>query len=105
MNDAAKFFLKEKPVRALLLIENMEETYCSQVSEEIDATYAHTVKIISELEEKDILETRKSGRKKLVKLSDKGQKFASAFSEVMNLYEDHDPNERKTLDQKDLFSK
>ena len=64
MNESRKFFLKEKPVKALMVISEAEnETYCSEISAKIDSTYAHTVKLIGRMEDLDLLRTRKSGRK------------------------------------------
>jgi predicted transcriptional regulator len=105
MSDTRKFFLNEKPVLALLAIQNAEnETYCSRISEKIDSTYAHTVKIVSRMKELGLLETREEGRKKMVSLSEEGEKQAEIFQRLMLRYEpDADPTEK--LNSTDPFSK
>jgi len=58
-------FLNEKPVMTLVVIRrHRDEVYCSLVSKRIDTTYAHTVKIISKLEDKGLIKKvrRKGGK-------------------------------------------
>lgn len=106
MSDLKSFFLKEKPVLALLSIKNAEDgTYCSEISEEIDSTYAHTVKIISKMKEFDLLETREEGRKKVVTLSTKGKRQAKVFQAVLDLYDSESSAENQKIVDNDVFSK
>lgn len=105
MNDSREFFLKEKPVKALIVIGESDETYCSEVSEQIDSTYAHTVKLISKMEELGLIETRKSGRKKMVSLSEEGEKQASLFRELLKHYKSYGDGEGRELKEKDAFSR
>lgn len=81
-------FLNEKPVMTLVVIRrNRDDVYCSVVSKNIDTTYAHTVKIISKLEEKGLIQSKKKGRKKFLKLTDKGEEYADLFIELLDLFE------------------
>lgn len=83
------FFLKEKPVMALVTIRRArEEIYCSKISKEIDTTYAHTVKIISRLEEEGLIQSKKEGRKKILKLTQNGKKFSDHFLELLTAFEE-----------------
>lgn len=76
-------FLKEKPVKALMAISNSnDQIYASQIAEEIDTTYSHTVKIISRLKEQDMVKSSKQGRKKVLRLTDKGRSYANLFEEL-----------------------
>lgn len=101
-DDSRGFFLKEKPVKALIAISKAEETYCSEVSKEIDSTYAHTVNIVSQMREFDLLETRKSGRKKLVKLNQEGRKQADIFVDLLKHYDEYETGNGK-LGSKEAF--
>lgn len=86
--DEKSFFLNEKPVMALVVIrQDRDETYGTKVSKKIDTTYAHTVKILSEMEEAGLIETEKAGRKKLLGLTPKGEKYADKFIELLNTFE------------------
>lgn len=81
-------FLNEKPVMTLVVIRrHRDDVYCSVVSKRIDTTYAHTVKIISKLEDKGLIKSKKKGRKKFLELTDKGQEYADLFIELLDLIE------------------
>lgn len=83
------FFLKEKPVMALVTIRRArDEVYCSVISKKIDTTYAHTVKIISRMEEEGLIESEKKGRKKILELTSKGEKFANHFLDILQDFEE-----------------
>lgn len=78
------FFLKEKPVMALVTIRrNREDIYCSMISKKIDTTYAHTVKTVSRLEEEGLVDSKKEGRKKILELTQEGEKFADKFIDLL----------------------
>jgi predicted transcriptional regulator len=81
-------FIKEKPVMTVLSIhKSRSETYPSKISQKIDSTYSHTINIISELEENGIVETKKEGRKRLVKLTDKGKEYAEILEKLVDMEE------------------
>jgi len=81
-------FLNEKPVMTLVVIRrHRDEVYCSVVSKRIDTTYAHTVKIISKLEDKGLIKSKKKGRKKFLELTDKGEEYADLFIDLLDLIE------------------
>lgn len=88
MNDE-EFFLKEKPVRALVAIRKNPETevYGSLISKKIDTTYAHTIKILAHMEDENIIRTEKQGRKKILHLTDKGERYADKFIELLKVLE------------------
>lgn len=105
MSDSREFFLKDKPVKALMVVKESQETYCSEISEKIDSTYAHTVKIISRMDELGLLETRKSGRKKMVSLSEEGERQAKLFKHLLKHYDDYGEGEGRGLKEQGVFSK
>ena len=83
-----EFFLKEKPVMALVTIRrNREDIYCSMISKKIDTTYAHTVKTISRLEDEGLVESRKDGRKKILELTGRGEELADMFVDLLEEFE------------------
>lgn len=102
--DAKSFFLKEKPVLTLLSIKNSNgKTYCSKISDGIDSTYAHTVKIMSKMKDLGLVETQKEGRKKIVTLTEKGERQAKVFQKVMLIY-DEDSDAQGKLKENELSS-
>lgn len=66
------------------------ETYPSKISQKIDSTYSHTINIISELEDHGIVETHKEGRKRLVKLTEKGERYADILQELIDIDGDNE---------------
>lgn len=75
--------LYEKPV-AVILSLRANEKYASKVSKEIDCTYTHTLKILSELKSYGIVEFKKEGRIKKVKLTEAGQEIANNLNRLIN---------------------
>ena len=93
-----EFFLNEKPVMALVTIRrSREDIYCSVISREIDTTYAHTVKIVSRLEEEDLLKSEKKGRKKILELTEEGEECAERFIEILSALEGPKMKEETSL--------
>jgi DNA-binding MarR family transcriptional regulator len=83
------FFLKEKPVMALVTIRrSRDDIYCSKISKKIDTTYAHTVKVVSRMEDEGLVESKKDGRKKILELTSTGQEFADQFIEIIEEFEE-----------------
>lgn len=79
------FFLKDKPVMALVTIrKHRDDIYCSMISKKIDTTYAHTVKTVSRLEEEGLVERRKEGRKNILELTPEGEKYADKFIDLLD---------------------
>lgn len=107
MNECKEFFLNEKPVDALVMLEkSSSESYSAEVSEAIDSTYAHTVKIISEFEDFGLIETEKSGRKKMLKLTSTGKELAELFESLLESFEaGHEVSVGGQLGDKDILEK
>lgn len=84
-----EFFLNEKPVMALVTIrQKRQDVYGSIISKEIDTTYAHTVKIVSRLEENGLIRTEKDGRK-ILNLTEEGKEYSDHFIQLLNSFEDN----------------
>jgi len=80
--DEDTLFLNEKPAR--LLIELLKgDDYGSSLSKKIDTTYAHTTKILGQLEDYGFTTTTKEGRKKTHTLTEKGREKAEALRELV----------------------
>lgn len=94
------FFLKDKPVMALVTIRrNREDIYCSMISKKIDTTYAHTVKTVARLEDEGLVESEKQGRKNILELTDKGERYADKFIDLLDEMNGHnDPKIKASVD-------
>jgi len=88
MEERQSFFLKEKPVMALVTLrKNRQEMYGSIVSKKIDTTYAHTIKILAEMEDRGLIRSEKKGRKNVLELTEEGQRCADKLVELMESLE------------------
>ncbi|PSH00790.1 MAG: hypothetical protein BRC30_01680 [Nanohaloarchaea archaeon SW_7_46_7] len=86
-----EIFLNEKPVMTLVTIrKSRKEIYGSIISRKIDTTYAHAVKIISQLEDEGLIKSEKQGRKKILTLTEKGERYADLFIEMLEMFEEEE---------------
>lgn len=77
-------FLKQKPSMALVTIRKAPDAiYSRKISKQIDCTYAHTVKLISSMNDMGLIESKKEGRKKVLDLTSKGERYADALIDMM----------------------
>jgi predicted transcriptional regulator len=80
----ANRFIRIKPCRMLLVLKDSQDAkYITELARESGATYVHTTKLIRKLENKGIVTTQINGKKRMVKLTEKGMKIASALGEVI----------------------
>jgi len=86
MTELEEFFLKVKPVKILIVLNDPNtESYASAISKKTDCTYSHTVRIIQKMEDFNLIESNMKGRKKELELTEKGRELAKSLSEVMRL--------------------
>jgi len=81
-----KSFLRIKPCKMMLLLKESGSRYITEIAKESGATYVHTTKLLRKLEEGGFVTIEKNGKKRMVKLTEKGGKVAAALSEVMNSF-------------------
>lgn len=89
MKELEDLLVNVKPVK--LLVNLRRETtpnYASELSNQIDATYSHTVKVLQRMEKLGLIEHRKEGRKKIIELTDKGDRIAEKCSELLQVISD-----------------
>ncbi len=67
------------------LRKNSKNRYGSILAKEVDCTYSHAVKILQEMEKADLVNFEKSGRIKIIKLTDNGNKIAESIERIKNL--------------------
>ncbi|MDR2945020.1 MAG: hypothetical protein LBU81_08110 [Methanosarcinales archaeon] len=80
-----KFLFQEKTVSSFLFIYRKEVTYISEVSVNIESTFAHTNKIVKRLESLGFLSSVFEGRNRFLKLTPKGYAFAQKLSEAVEI--------------------
>jgi len=88
-------FLQKIPTKILIeLRRSKESTYTSQISKMVDCTYSHTVKVLDEMHSLGLIEYKRQGRLKLVKLTDKGADLSQKLDRLINTF-----NKVKNLDE------
>lgn len=80
-----RFLFQEKTVSVFLFIYRREVTYISEVSANIESTFAHTNKIVKRLENIGFLSSVFEGRSRFLKLTPKGYAFAQKLSEAFDV--------------------
>ncbi len=83
----AELFLHEKPIRILISLKTGDDpNYASTLAKDADCTYSHTVKILNAFLQAGLVEFKKSGRIKFVRLTDAGEDFAHDFESVIRKF-------------------
>lgn len=88
--ELEKLLIKSKPIK--LLVNLRRETtpnYASELSNQINATYSHTVKVLSRMEDLELVRHKKKGRKKIIELTDHGAEIAEKSSELLKAIKKH----------------
>lgn len=75
-NEIMELFLHRKPVGIVISLMDSDGKYASILSKENDCTYTHTLKILTNLQNYGIVEFKKEGRIKGVKLTSAGEDIA-----------------------------
>jgi len=74
--DIMDLFLHGKPAGIILCLKDCEGKYASILSKEVDCTYTHTLKILTQLKKYKLVEFEKNGRIKTVALTSEGEDVA-----------------------------
>jgi predicted transcriptional regulator len=73
--ELIKLFFRTKPVRMLVTLKKGPK-YATQVSKDIDCTYSHTIKLLDEFEDLNLVTFKKQGRIKIINLTEDGEDLA-----------------------------
>ena len=85
MKRGWEIFLKEKPVRVLtILYEKTRPLNLIELSRLVNTPYAHTLKIVKELESVGLIESKRIGRSRIVTITDKGVYIARRLLDIIN---------------------
>jgi len=69
-------FLHEKPAGIILSLKDSKSKYASILSKEVDCTYTHTLKILTQLRDYNLVAFEKNGRIKKICLTSEGEDVA-----------------------------
>lgn len=79
------FLFHKSPPEILVYIFNHKAIFIRSIYKGTDGTYQHIAKMIKIMEEHKILTTSVSGRKKNIKLTQKGYEVASNLLSIINI--------------------
>jgi DNA-binding MarR family transcriptional regulator len=82
--DISNLFFKKKPVGILIAIRQKDENYALQISRDVDVTYSHTVKVLNKMNEFGLVKFERKSRKKIVRLTEDGEKVAEHLHKARN---------------------
>lgn len=83
-----QLFARPKPCRILVLLREPETVWhLSKLAKGSDTTYVYVTKLMTELSKRGIVTIEAKGKKRLVRLTDKGAKVANAIFELRNMLE------------------
>ena len=76
---------REKPATMLIALKNSQnEIYASSLAKIIDGTYSYIVKVLMDMEKAGLVEFKKQGRLKIIKLTKKGSDVAEKIIFIQN---------------------
>ena len=76
-------FLRIKPCRMMILLKDSGSKYISELAKESGSTYVHTTKLVRKLEKEGFLTLEQNGKKRMVKLTEKGNQVAASLADAM----------------------
>ena len=83
-----QLFARPKPCRIMMLLREPETVWhLSKLAKSSDTTYVHVTKLMSMLSKQGLVTIEAKGKKKVVRLTDKGSKVANAIFELKNMLE------------------
>lgn len=65
--------------------------YTGEISQQVDATYAHTAKIMYRMKDQGLVKSKRSGRKTKYSLTSEGKKLADSFLKLFYTFEGRKP--------------
>jgi len=85
-----RLFLREKPVLALIAVDEIEHAYGALVAKHIDSTFPHTCSIFRELEAQGLIRSRPEGRINYLELTARGKRVVKALRDLSELLKGQD---------------
>jgi hypothetical protein len=80
-----RLFLREKPVLAIMALDEIEHAYAALVAKHIDSTFPHTCSIFRELEAQGLVRSQSEGRINYLVLTPRGKSVVKALRELSEL--------------------
>lgn len=83
-----QLFARPKPCRIMMLLREPDSVWhLSKLAKGSDTTYVYVTKLMSELSKNGIVTIEPKGKKRIVRLTDKGARVANAIFELRKMLE------------------
>ena len=74
--------LKTKPANVFLFLKSQDTAYLSEIAKETGTTYVYITNFVSRLVDSGLVSVEPKGKKKMVKLTEKGRELAAHVEEI-----------------------
>lgn len=80
-------FARPKPCKVMTTLRDAEaQWHLSKLAKASDTTYVYVTKLVSQMQKEGLATIEPKGKKRIVKLTEKGMKVANAIAELMNRF-------------------
>jgi len=81
-------FVRPKPCKIMTTLRDTETPWhLSKLAKNSDTTYVYVTKLVSRMQKEGLVTIESKGKKRLVKLTEKGMKVANVIAELMNQFQ------------------
>lgn len=81
-------FARPKPCRILVLLRDQEASWhLSKLAKSSDTTYVYVTKLASNMQKGGLVTIEQKGKKRIVRLTEKGMRVAKSIDELKNAVE------------------
>jgi predicted transcriptional regulator len=81
-------FARPKPCRIMTLLRDGESGWhLSKLAKSSDTTYVYVTKLVTQMQKDGLVSIEPKGKKKMVRLTEKGARVANAIHELKNIIE------------------
>ncbi len=81
-------FARPKPCRIMVLLRDSESPWhLSKLAKGSDTTYVYVTKLVTQMQKEGLVTVEAKGKKRMVRLTEKGTRVANAIHELKNIIE------------------
>ncbi|MDD5340427.1 MAG: hypothetical protein PHV13_04215 [Candidatus ainarchaeum sp.] len=81
-------FARPKPCKIMTTLRDTEASWhLSKLAKVSDTSYVYVTRLVSRMQKEGLVTIEAKGKKRLVKLTEKGMKVANAITELMNKFQ------------------
>ncbi len=81
-------FARPKPCRIMVLLRDSESPWhLSKLAKGSDTTYVYVTKLVTQMQKEGLVTIEPKGKKRMVRLTEKGMRVANAIHELKNIIE------------------